>query len=74
MAPVEETLLELQKQEKTHIQQVLGTLIFYARAVDQTILMVLNTIAAEQEHPTHNMAAAIVQLLNYCAMHPDAII
>eukprot|EP00957_Ditylum_brightwellii_P203468 15334726-Ditylum_brightwellii.AAC.1 len=36
--------------------------------------MALNAITAEQEHPTSKTAAAIVQLLNYCATHPEATI
>eukprot|EP00957_Ditylum_brightwellii_P121967 9301428-Ditylum_brightwellii.AAC.1 len=74
MAPVEVDRPELSKQEKTRIQQILGTLLFYTRAVDPTMRMALNAIAAEQEHPTSKMAAAIVQLLNYCATHPEATI
>eukprot|EP00957_Ditylum_brightwellii_P008357 632477-Ditylum_brightwellii.AAC.1 len=42
--------------------------------IDPTMLMALNAIAAEQEHPTSKTAAAIVQLLNYCATHPEATI
>eukprot|EP00957_Ditylum_brightwellii_P065611 4975907-Ditylum_brightwellii.AAC.1 len=34
--------------------------------------MDLNVIAAKQEHPISKTAAAIVQLLSYCATHPDA--
>eukprot|EP00957_Ditylum_brightwellii_P016474 1238287-Ditylum_brightwellii.AAC.1 len=74
MAPLEQQAPELNKQGKTRIQQFLSTLLFYARAVDPTMLMAINTIAAEQEHPTQKMAAAIVKLLNYCATHPEATV
>jgi hypothetical protein len=33
--------------DKKRIQQVTGTLLFYARAVDPTMLMTLSTIAAQ---------------------------
>eukprot|EP00957_Ditylum_brightwellii_P164904 12555063-Ditylum_brightwellii.AAC.1 len=36
--------------------------------------MALNAIASEQEHPTQKTVAAIVQLLNYCATHPEATV
>eukprot|EP00957_Ditylum_brightwellii_P022599 1704628-Ditylum_brightwellii.AAC.1 len=36
--------------------------------------MALNAIATKQEHPTSETAAAIVKLLNYCAMHPEATV
>eukprot|EP00957_Ditylum_brightwellii_P138816 10581486-Ditylum_brightwellii.AAC.1 len=39
MAPIEVDRSELNKQEKTRIQQVLGTLLLYTRAVDLTMLM-----------------------------------
>ena len=38
--------------DKKFIQQVLGSFLYYARAVDLTILQALNAIAAEQAHPT----------------------
>eukprot|EP00957_Ditylum_brightwellii_P015787 1188962-Ditylum_brightwellii.AAC.1 len=74
MAPLKQQWPELSKQEKTRIQQVLGTLLFYARAFDPTMLMALNAITAKQEHPTHKTAVAIVKFLNYCATHPEATV
>ena len=38
----------LDKTEKTYVQAVTGTLLYYARAVDSTILTALNTIATQQ--------------------------
>ena len=40
------------KEEKTFIQQVVGTFLYYARAVDGTMLTALNAIASEQASPT----------------------
>ena len=37
---------------KKYIQQVVGSFLYYARAVDLTILLYLNAIAAEQANPT----------------------
>jgi hypothetical protein len=57
------------------IQKIVGTLLYYARrAIDNTMLVSLNTLAAEQSKGTENTAKAIVHLLNYCATHPDAVI
>jgi hypothetical protein len=53
------------------IQQIVGTPLHYARAVDVTFLVALNSLAAEQSKGTENTAKAIVQVLNYCATHPD---
>jgi hypothetical protein len=41
----------LSKAEKTYIQVVTGTLLYYARAVDSTILTTLNAIATQQAAP-----------------------
>ena len=43
---------KLTKEEKTFVQQVLGTFYFYGRAIDSTMLMPLSAIAATQAEPT----------------------
>jgi hypothetical protein len=48
--------------------------LYYARAVDSTMLVALNAISASQSKATKNTAAAIVHLLGYTATHPDAIL
>jgi hypothetical protein len=58
----------------TRIQQVLGTLLYYARAVDCSMLVAIGTLATQQAHATEHTVAALTQLLNYCATHPDATI
>jgi len=64
----------LSPAERTRVQEVLGTLLFYARAVDGTLLAAVGTIATQQAKPTMNTNAAIKQLLNYCATHPNAVV
>ena len=39
---------EVSKDEKLFVQQVLGTFLYYARAVDSTMLVTLSAIASEQ--------------------------
>jgi hypothetical protein len=56
------------------VQHITGTLLYYARAVDPTMLVALGTIAAQQAHGTQATAEAITHLLDYAATHPDAII
>jgi hypothetical protein len=48
--------------------------LYYARAVDPTVLMCLNDIATEQTKATEKTQAATNQLLDYLATHPDATI
>ena len=38
----------LSKEQKTHIQRIIGTLLYYGQAVDPTIAVTLSTIAAQQ--------------------------
>jgi hypothetical protein len=50
------------------------SVLYYATAVDPTILMPLNDIATEQTKATEKTQAATNQLLDYLATHPDATI
>ena len=45
---------------------------FYARAVDVTMLKAIGTIATQQSTPTEATMQAVTKLLNYAASHPDA--
>jgi hypothetical protein len=56
------------------IQEITGSILYYARAVDPTVLMPLNDIATEQTKATGKTQAAADQLLDYLATHPDAAI
>jgi hypothetical protein len=64
----------LSAQQCLTIQKVTGSVLYYARAVDPTVLMPLNDIATEQNEATEKMQAATNQLLDYLATHPDATI
>ena len=62
----------LDLQDTKRIQEVLGTFLYYARAVDLTMLTTLGTIGTQQAKPTANTMQAITKLLNYAACNPDA--
>jgi hypothetical protein len=64
----------LTAQQCLTIQKVTGSVLYYARAVDPTVLMPLNDIATEQTKATEKTQAATNQLLDYLATHPDATI
>ena len=51
-----------------------GTLLYYSRVVDCTMLAALGLIATQQASPTANTMRKIKQLLNYAATHPDAAV
>eukprot|EP00804_Cyclotella_cryptica_P022657 CCRYP_012469-RD/>CCRYP_012469-RD protein AED:0.40 eAED:0.32 QI:0/-1/0/1/-1/1/1/0/384 len=64
----------LDSDGQKRIQQIVGALLYYARAVDNTILLSLSAIASKQAHPTQLTQKRCQQLLDYCASHPDAIV
>jgi hypothetical protein len=72
-ATKDETLPLTAKQCLT-IQKVTGSVLYYARAVDPTVLMPLNDIATEQTKATEETQAATDQLLDYLATHQYATI
>jgi hypothetical protein len=64
----------LNAADKTRILEVLGTLLFYARAIDSTMLTAIGELATEQSQATKSTMTKLAQLLNYCASHPDATV
>lgn len=70
----EDTSAELNKEEKTFIQEVVGVFLFYARAVDCTMLAALGSIASQQAKPTQKTMEKVKQFLDYAATHPEAVI
>jgi hypothetical protein len=61
-------------QQCLTIQKVTGSVLYYARAVDSSVLMPLNDIATEQSKATEKTQADTNQMLDYLATHPDATI
>lgn len=57
-----------------YIQQVVGTLMFYAHAIEATMLVALTTISQQQSKSTQSTINALNQLMDYCHTHPNAIL
>jgi hypothetical protein len=72
-SPVDDTAL-LPPAALTRIQEITGTLLLYARAIDCTMLFALGKIALNQAKGTYATAQALTQLLNYASTHPDATV
>ena len=53
------------------VQGIIGSLLYYARTVDNKLLATLSTISSQQAHATENTAAAVNQLLDYVATYPN---
>jgi hypothetical protein len=54
------------------VQQVVGTFLYYARAINSTAMVAINSISCEPAKATENTAKKVTRLLNYFATHPDA--
>ena len=67
-------LSPLSKAGKKYVMQVTGTFLFYARAIDSTMLPALSAIASEQSAPTENTMKKVRQFLDYAASKEEAII
>jgi hypothetical protein len=64
----------LESTDLKTLQQILGTLLYYAQAVDNTMLVAISTLASVQAQGTQATMDAAIHLLNYCATHPDAVV
>ena len=62
----------LTEKESNLIQQVCGTLLYYAINIDNTILLSLSDISSEQSKATKNKSKHVTKLLNYLASNPNA--
>ena len=56
------------------VQQIVGVCLYYVRAIDDSILPALSSIASEQTTATENTMKRVTHLLDYLATHPDATI
>jgi hypothetical protein len=61
----------LSAKDVNKLQQLTGTLLYYARAVDPTLIMPINVLASEQTKATSDTADKVIKLLNYCTTHPE---
>jgi hypothetical protein len=62
----------LSPKDVTHLQQIGGTLLYYAPAVDPSLIMWVNILASEQTRATATTVDKIIKLLNDCTNHPEA--
>jgi hypothetical protein len=61
----------LSDKDVNKLQQLTGTLLYYARAVDPTLNMPINLLASEQSNATEVTADKVIKLLNYCNTHRE---
>ena len=70
----EDTTMTVDEERKKRVQQIVGGLLYYARAVDNTILTALNAIATQQANATEATEEKIKQLLDYMATNRNATV
>ena len=56
------------------MQSITGSLLYYARAIDGTLLPALNDIASQQAQPTEYTMVKCKRLLDYVSTYPNATI
>ena len=72
--PKPDTTDSLNAAKTKRIQEIVGTFLYLARAVDPTILVALNDISAKQNAPTKQTLSDLNQLLDYIISNPNPII
>ena len=65
---------KLTPQAIKHLQKIMGTFLFYSRAVDPAMLTALSIITTEQTQGTDTTKQKAEHFLSYAATHPNATI
>jgi hypothetical protein len=71
-APIEEPSTPLSAVEIQELQEIVGVFLFYARAVDPTMLTAINKIASRQSKATSLIRKEVDRFLQYASKYPDA--
>jgi hypothetical protein len=61
----------LDASRKRHIQEIVGSLLFYARAVNNKLLVALSAVSTRQSKATVAIEQAVNLLLDYVATYPN---
>lgn len=62
----------LTPSESKELQEIVGVFLFYARAVDPTMLTAINKIASRQAKPTSLIKQEVERFFQYAYTYPDA--
>ncbi len=71
LAPADDTSKPLDAAGIKCIQGIVGSLLYYTRAVDNKLLATLSIIGTQQAKAMENTAKAVNQLLDYVATYPS---
>ena len=67
------TSKELLPKQIKWLQQVIGSLLYYSRAVDPTLLVAIGDISSQQSKCTISTMTETINVLNYISTYPLAI-
>ena len=70
-APEEDSSPALDEKWVLWVKRIFGALLYYARAVNNKLLVSLSAIGEQQASVTVKTRNAINQILDYCATYPD---
>ena len=73
-APETDDSPPLPQSKITLVQECVGIFLYYAIAIDLSMLVALGTISSTQTTPTETTIEKITDFLNYAATHPTAVI
>ncbi len=71
ITPDPDSLELLDASCKCHVQEIMGSLLYYVREIDNKLLIALSAIAAHQAKATVATEQAVDLLLNYVATYPN---
>ena len=74
MAPDSDESNILDKEATKRTQYIVGTMIYYARSLDPTMLREISEILRVQSQPTRDTAEKEKMLLDYAATYPNEIL
>ena len=71
LSPISDVSPTLTLEQKLTLQEIVGSLLYYARGIDVTILKAVNHLASTQANPTVTEMLAATRLLAYCSRYPN---
>ena len=74
MAQQQTTEPSLPKEKIKYVQSVVGSLLYYARAIDNTILPALNDISKNQANPTQHTLDQCQRVLDYVNTYQNVLV
>lgn len=66
-----DTSTRLSPAETTTLQEIVGSLLYYARGVDVTLLPAVTHLSSLQAQPTQDVLQAAQRVLAYCSRYPN---